>query len=128
MTRTRSSIRLPETLLPRDFPPSPHIQLVTVKKESDKEAPNGHSRFAASRNNWGKSKTTSGKAPSRSYTELRRSFKEAYKPWTRAADDELLERYRQDGSIANIARQMERQPSAIRARLRKLGVFNGEDE
>lgn len=123
VTRTRSSVRLPETLLPKDFPPSPLVQLVKVKKDPDpRDTPQGGAPY---RKGW--SKASNGKEPARSYTEVRRSFKDAYKPWTRAADEELLELYRQDLSIADIARQMERQPSAIMSRLRKLGVFYSED-
>lgn len=126
MTRTRSSIRLPDTLLPRDFTPSALIQLIKTKKDPDpREAAPGSSRTASYRKGW--SRSASGKAPAKSYTGIRRSFKDAYKPWTRAADEELLELYRQDLSIADIARQIERQPSAIMSRLRKLGIFYNED-
>jgi len=128
LTRTRSYIRLPESLLPKDFPPSPLIQLVKTKKQEEKKdtstTPSLTSSFGKS---WSKAGTTNGKAPAKTFTELRRSFKEALKPWTRTCDEELLELFRQELSIYDIARQMERQPSAVQSRLRKLGMFHNED-
>ena len=46
----------------------------------------------------------------------------AYAPWTENEDHSLIEMHRQGKTIADIAGRFQRQPSAIRNRLGKLGV------
>jgi F-box protein, helicase, 18 len=126
VTRTRSSVRLPDNLVPRDFPPSPLVQLIPTKKEEEKkELPASSKGQSSYQHTYLKTHAhpNSSKPPAKPYTEIRRQYKEAYKLWTKELDNELLQLYRQDRSIAEIARYLDRQPGAIQSRLRRLGVF-----
>jgi ATP-dependent exoDNAse (exonuclease V) beta subunit len=38
ITRTKGLLRIPESLLPKDFPPSPHIHVIKAKKDDEKKA------------------------------------------------------------------------------------------
>jgi hypothetical protein len=54
--------------------------------------------------------------------EIRRAHPKAYQPWTSEEDTRLSERFRSGASINDLAREFQRQPSAIRSRLAKLNL------
>lgn len=49
-------------------------------------------------------------------------YSEAYEPWTESLDDEVKLMHAAGKSSAEIAKGLDRQPTAIRSRLRKLGL------
>ncbi len=54
--------------------------------------------------------------------DIKREYPMAYEPWT-SSEEDILRELRRDGlSTTQIARELERQPSAISSRLRKLGL------
>lgn len=55
-------------------------------------------------------------------TQLRRRHRRAYEPWTSEEDARLHRDHRAGATLAGLAALLERQPSAVRARLRKLGL------
>jgi hypothetical protein len=57
-----------------------------------------------------------------SVDNIRGVYPKAYEKWTDAEDSELTKGYRDGLSTAQLAELLERQRSAIRARLRKLGL------
>lgn len=58
-----------------------------------------------------------------SYTEIRTKYANAYNKWTIEDDSELKERFQKGQDIKALATHFERQPGAIRSRLRKLGLM-----
>ncbi|WP_372645207.1 hypothetical protein [Ancylomarina sp.] len=52
--------------------------------------------------------------------EIKKENKEAYKPWTRKDDDEMLNLFFDGVSVANIAMKLNRTKGAIRAKIRKM--------
>ncbi len=54
--------------------------------------------------------------------EIRRFYPKAYLPWTEDEDRRLAEAYQQGKKIGDLVDMFQRQPSAIRSRLRKLGL------
>ncbi len=125
-TRTKNKLHIPETLMPKKFPASPHITIVKVEMEEDE---------IFNFNQQGKSSTTwTEKAPKankikqlkeRAYTvsQKRESHKDAYKPWTLELDKELRQLYESDNPVSAIAVHFERTRGAILSRLKKLNYF-----
>ncbi len=54
--------------------------------------------------------------------EIRRFYPNAYIPWTEDEDRSLAEAYQQGKKIGQLVDMFRRRPSAIRSRLRKLGL------
>ena len=52
--------------------------------------------------------------------EIKKENKEAYKPWTRRDDDEMLNLFFDGVSVANIAIKLKRTKGSIRAKIRKM--------
>jgi hypothetical protein len=64
-----------------------------------------------------------GKSYEDRMAEIRRAHPKAYLPWSAEEDARLSERFRSGASIKELAREFQRQPSAIRSRLPKLGLI-----
>lgn len=64
-------------------------------------------------------------AKAKTYTvdEIRREYPKAYARWMPDEDHQLKVKYSQGASIDELARHFQRKASAIRSRLRKLGLF-----
>ncbi len=54
--------------------------------------------------------------------EIRKSYPRAYEKWTSEEETQLTELFRAGTEINHIAAELQRQPSAIRSRLGKLGL------
>lgn len=52
--------------------------------------------------------------------EIRRKYRRAYEPWSNEEDEWLMTSYKEKRSTAALAEALQRQPSAIRSRIRKL--------
>ncbi len=52
--------------------------------------------------------------------QIKKESKEAYKPWTRKDDDEMLNLFFDGVSVANIAIKLNRTKGSIRAKIRKM--------
>jgi hypothetical protein len=52
--------------------------------------------------------------------KIKKESKEAYKPWTRRDDDEMLNLFFDGVSVANIAIKLKRTKGSIRAKIRKM--------
>ncbi len=53
---------------------------------------------------------------------IRQKHARAYEPWTTEDDERLAARYSEGVSVTELARMFQRQESAIRSRLQKLGL------
>jgi hypothetical protein len=58
--------------------------------------------------------------------EIKQAHPKAYQPWTSEEDVRLTERFRSAASLEELAREFQRQPSAIRSRLAKLSLGTPE--
>jgi hypothetical protein len=52
--------------------------------------------------------------------EIKKENKDAYKPWTRTDDDEMINLFFDGVSVGDIAIKLKRTKGAIRARIRKM--------
>jgi F-box protein, helicase, 18 len=113
VTRTKNSIHIPETLMPKDFSPFPNIHKMRVKKEGDK---------------WETSTEQVNAVILRKYPDkeaysvdkTREKYPDAYKPWTTELDDELTVMYCEGVTIRDMAKHFGRSKGAIRSRIKKL--------
>ena len=104
ITRTKNSIYIPQTLMPKDFPKSNQIHIIRVEsKEEEIE------RMIAER-----TKTTNSK------DKIREKHKGAYRLWTTELDDELTIMYCEGLNILDLSKHFERTQGAIQSRIKKL--------
>jgi ATP-dependent exoDNAse (exonuclease V) beta subunit len=108
ITRAKSLVKIPESLLPNDFPPSNNIK--TIKKAD--------SRNVSSEYNKSIPKLKFEK--SNKMAEAKIHFKSAYLPWTDILDEELIEKYERGISIKNLSKHFGRSKGAILSRIRKI--------
>jgi hypothetical protein len=59
--------------------------------------------------------------------EIRRAYPKAYERWTSDEDEQLRTKYHEGVGIAELATFFQRQPSAIRSRLAKLGLLSAQE-
>jgi F-box protein, helicase, 18 len=114
ITRAKNIIHFPETMLPFDFPASPHIKIIKVETEEEKK----------SKNNKQEALKNLQKIKEKSYgfDKIRESHKDAYRPWTDADDAMLKKLFGSSETIAEIAKHFGRTKGAIFARVKKLGL------
>lgn len=108
ITRTRNSIHIPETLLPKDFPCSSVIHKMRVDSadenlEKEDAKINDIVRKIAN-----------------PFEQIREKHKDAYKPWTTELDDELTVMYCEGVNIRDMSKHFGRTKGAIRSRIKKL--------
>ena len=122
LTRTRNSIHIPESLIPKGFPSSSQIYVVKSINEEEK-----HQRkiivrqpIVSKRNIEIESNKTY------SVAVIREKHKKAYQPWTEKEDKELRKKYNKGAKIPEIASHFNRTTGAIRSRLKKLGLITVE--
>ena len=62
--------------------------------------------------------------PAESYiTEIRKKHKNAYKPWTKKDDEDLICEFKKNKDLKMIAKKFDRQIGGIKSRLRKLKLI-----
>jgi hypothetical protein len=131
VTRTKNKIQIPESILPYDFPFSPHIQITGSSSENNKsnklkeKVEKQNNEFSI--NPAPKPKLKLNKAVKQyTYDEVREKNKKAYKPWTMELDNELTNMFYDGRNIKKIAEHFGRSIGAIESRIRKLGLENEE--
>ncbi len=116
VTRTKSILRIPESLLPKEFkasatiiPLKAQINALEVVEETEKEGKKGI-----------------GYPKPRAYTveEKRQKNKDAYRPWTEEADEDLTIRYCKGEHVKDLASYFGRTRGAIVSRIKKLDLEN----
>lgn len=113
ITRARSSVHIPDTLMPVGLPPSKDIHVMRVARE-EKQASTTRSQAIKEK----AGANDSGKTYS--VEEFRKSHKAAYKPWTQELDDELTVMYCEGVNVKDLAIHFGRTKGAIRSRIKKL--------
>jgi F-box protein, helicase, 18 len=109
VTRTKNKIHIPASLIPEDFPESPHIHVLEERfsKEEAKPGPieNARSQHAQKKND---------------FNEVRKTHAKAYSAWTTELDDQLTRMYCERIAMQTIASHFGRTTGAIRSRIKKL--------
>lgn len=128
ITRTKNKLHLPEAILPKGFPASPHLQVVKVKKDPDtKENYPRDFKTSFSKPTPGGKKPTGRQFAEKAYTvsQKRESHNDAYQPWTPELDKELKKMYDSGMSVSKMAGHFGRTKGAILSRLKRLDYFSG---
>jgi superfamily I DNA/RNA helicase len=128
VTRTKNKLFIPETLIPADFAPAPHIHTVKVKKEDDSKgnySPINKSSFSKQIPGGKKANRAHRKEKPYTVSPKRELHKDANQPWTRELDNALKEMYDSRASVSRMAEHFGRTKGAIFSRLRKLDYFSG---
>ena len=110
VTRTKNTIHIPETLLPKDFPSSSKIHLLKVVTAEDQKVIKDFRR----------QKTDSSDEKAYSVDEIRLKHKGAYNPWTEELDEELTTMFCSGIHEKDIAIHFGRTQGAIKSRIKKL--------
>jgi superfamily I DNA/RNA helicase len=113
VTRTKNSIHIPESLMPKEFPHSSQIHMMRVASKEEKEQSKTTTIFKTD-----KKEATAEKAYS--VDEVRTKHKDAYKSWTSELDEELTIRYCEGVSAKDMATHFGRTRGAIASRIKKL--------
>jgi F-box protein, helicase, 18 len=125
ITRTKNHITIPEGLVPKDFPPSPHIS-IGKKEEPGKESGQEKKLKTESKAKF-KTKETNSAAKSYTVDAVRESYKDAYKPWSDYQDDELTNMYIEKRTLREMADHFGRTKGAIITRIKKLELSEKYD-
>lgn len=105
LTRAKKSLRIPEALMPANFPTSPHIQaLKTATKET--KTPKETSKKPHNENAY--------------MHQVKEKHKGAYQPWTATLDYQLRQMYLEGVNMRDLAKHFDRTIGAIAARVKKL--------
>lgn len=110
VTRARSMVHIPEILMPADLPASPHIIIQPGRDKPTIRSQVDTGRVRPSSNN--------GKGYAKKPVVSRPAG--STKTWTRDEDGLLLRLYQTGKSLHDIAKVLERTPTAVQMRLRKL--------
>jgi superfamily I DNA/RNA helicase len=124
ITRTKGLLRIPEALLPKKVPPSPNIHIIKPKKEEyiKEDTRLLIPAYTSQRRNYYDAEAEKAY----SYTEKRRTDKNAYERWTPETDAELKKLYYKGTKLSLIAKHFGRNETAILSRLRKIGCVDFE--
>lgn len=112
VTRTKNSIHIPQTLMPKDFPKSSHIHVMRVESEEEKSE-----RRVIEKT---ETKSKNDKEKAYSVEKIREKHNGAYRPWTAELDEELTIMYCEGVNVRDLSKHFERTKGAIRSRIRKL--------
>ena len=130
ITRTRNKLHIPETLLPKDFPASPHIIKIKVNKTNINTEHFFNEQVPyLSKQSPAKKKPIAKPTPVKAYTVIRNREinKDASKPWSPEQDVELKYFYDDGTSLSKIAAHFGRTKGAIISRLKKLNHYFDEE-
>ena len=113
ITRTKNSIHIPQTLIPKEIPRSSQIHIMRVESEE------GNREKEILRVPKTELKDS---IIEKAYLvdQIRAKYKDAYKPWTTELDDELTVMYCEGVNVRDIAKHFGRAKGAIRSRIKKL--------
>ncbi|KAA3652453.1 MAG: ATP-dependent helicase [Bacteroidetes bacterium] len=112
ITRTKNSIHIPQTLMPKNFPKSAQIHVMHVESEEEQSEKSVIEKI--------ESKSNKSKEKAYSIEKIREKHNGAYRPWTTELDDELTVLYCEGINVRDLSKHFERTKGAIRSRIKKL--------
>jgi F-box protein, helicase, 18 len=120
ITRTKNLLHIPEKLLSADFPASPQIKIIreATAEENNKVSKQAMPPILAKK----LSRQTLPGEKAYSVETVRKSYKDAYQPWTHELDTELTILFMDNINLRDIAKSMGRTKGAIVSRIKKLGL------
>src|SRR5690606_34439489 len=89
VTRTRNSIYIPETLVPRDLAKSARVHMIKVVPEEEESVAAAEMAYNYQPSNHTVAEQGQDKEKAYSVEKVRETHKGAYMPWTDALDEEL---------------------------------------
>ncbi|MEO6948857.1 MAG: UvrD-helicase domain-containing protein [Ginsengibacter sp.] len=116
ITRTKNSIYIPESLIPKEFPKSSQIRIIKVLSKEERE------QFKIREKEHEAEKKENNIKKAYSFEELRTMHKDAYMPWTPELDDELTIMYCEGVNPKDMAKHFGRTRGAIKSRIKKLDL------
>jgi ATP-dependent exoDNAse (exonuclease V) beta subunit len=120
VTRSKNKLRIPESLMPIDFPEHSQIEILEVKEDEDEAF---HMAFEEmSRGSFKEEKKPKKLEKGTGFKEIRTKHKDAYQPWTTELDNKLIELFCNGINIKEMALYFGRTKGAIASRLRKLEI------
>lgn len=114
VTRTKNSIRIPEKLVPKNFPVSDTIHL--IRELPEKADPK---KYSFPKRNGSEREELLGYAK-----KSRETSKDAYRPWTKESDEELTILWMEGVNPKDLALHFGRTKGAIHSRMKKLELFD----
>jgi F-box protein, helicase, 18 len=123
VTRVKHLLRIPESLLPKEFPSSPFIQKIIKKEKETRAEYDPLSELRMRKSGWSRRVEKPEKEISTYYEEKRKVNKNAYKPWTKDAEEELKIMFYNQAPVKDLAVHFGRNEGGIISRLRKLGCM-----
>lgn len=108
VTRAKNLLHIPESLLPKAFPGSKHIQVIKKKKDTSAAGANSYHQ-------------TAQKEKELSHHETLLAYKNAGNFWTEERDDELRRLFHRGVPVSSIANRFGSKPGTILSRLKKIG-------
>ncbi|HKM44365.1 MAG TPA: UvrD-helicase domain-containing protein [Dysgonamonadaceae bacterium] len=120
VTRTRNSVYIPETLIPKSFPASSRIRIMKGfnKKEYVKDLNSSINITVGDKLEKGLPKIQKTKT----FDEIRLKYEHAYKPWSPFLDAELTVMFNEGVTQNDMAKHFGRTRGAVRSRVKKLGL------
>ena len=120
VTRTRNSVYIPETLIPKSFPASSRIRIMKGfnKKEYVKDLNSSINITVGDKLEKGLPKIQKTKT----FDEIRLKYEHAYKPWSPFLDAELTVMFNEGVTQKDMAKHFGRTRGAVRSRVKKLGL------
>ncbi|MBC3757730.1 ATP-dependent helicase [Hyunsoonleella sp. SJ7] len=112
ITRTKNSIHIPETLMPKNFPRSSKIHITPVKSEEEKALVKNTKTTVPEQDIF--------REKAYSVEKIRKKHLQAYRPWTSDLDEKLITMYYDGISIRELSQHFGRTNGAIRSRIKKL--------
>jgi superfamily I DNA/RNA helicase len=116
ITRTKNSIYIPESLIPKEFPKSSQIRIIKVLSKEERE------QFKIREKEHEAEKKENNIKKAYSFEEVRTMHKDAYMPWTPELDDELTIMYCEGVNPKDMAKHFGRTRGAIKSRIKKLDL------
>jgi hypothetical protein len=119
VTRARSKLHIPESLMPKEFSPKSGSIIILKEKAEEPVFPE-FNHWASRSPNRKRGKDRVEKQVSKTLEQFRKTHKDAYKPWTQELDDELTIMYCEGVGVKEMAKHFGRTGGAIVARIIKL--------
>lgn len=117
ITRTKNTLTIPESLMPKDFPACANIQVLKQEKAEDKKEKQGKS--LASKFAYPKPGAET-KPKTYSVMDKRKTDEAAYSSWSSFQDKELRRMYFDGTTLNDMSKHFGRTKAAIAARIKKL--------
>lgn len=118
VTRTRNSIYIPETLVPKDLATSAQVHVIKVAAEEEESVKEAEMTYPYQISKHTVTEQEQEKAYS--VKKVRETYKGAYMPWTEALDEELTVMFCEGVNVKDLATHFGRTKGAIRSRIKKL--------